>query len=185
MKLQCTTLCLAHDDLMLGAGSSRSGRATVARSGPASARILRNPLQGFGIRDALCAGESCNTELTTKAGETKVKRTGSGCWLRSFVWRWNEPDTHCISSVACWTRRNRNPAGSDNEYREIGISSGNQALTRWAFLGTYLVGLPTTGLRARAEVQRPSVASAVARLTHSFRIHRDTRTIENMTMRIR
>src|SRR5437879_105031 len=28
----------------------------------------------------------------------------------------------------------------------MGISSGNQALTRWAFLVTYLVRLPTTGL---------------------------------------
>jgi hypothetical protein len=50
------------------------GRAAVARSGPACARILRNRSQGFGIRDALCAGESYNTELTTKADETKVKR---------------------------------------------------------------------------------------------------------------
>ena len=49
-------------------------RATVARSGPACARLLRNQSQGFGIRNALCAGESCNTELTTKAGETKVKK---------------------------------------------------------------------------------------------------------------
>jgi hypothetical protein len=33
--------------------------------------------------------------------------------------------------------------GSCDEYREVGISSGNQALTRCAFLGTYLVRLPT------------------------------------------
>ena len=41
--------------------------------GSACARILRNRSQGFGIRDAVCAGESRNTELTTKADETKVK----------------------------------------------------------------------------------------------------------------
>ena len=58
----------------VGAGSPRSGRAAVAQSGPACARILRNRSQVFGIRDALCAGESCNTELTTKADETKVKK---------------------------------------------------------------------------------------------------------------
>jgi hypothetical protein len=58
----------------------------IARSGCAYAQILRNRSQGFGIRDALCAGESCNTELTTKADETQVK--------------WNEPHAHCISSAA-------------------------------------------------------------------------------------
>jgi hypothetical protein len=47
-------------------------RPAVARSGPAW--ILRNRSQDFGIRDALCAGEGYNTELTTKADETKVKK---------------------------------------------------------------------------------------------------------------
>jgi hypothetical protein len=51
---------------------SKEGRF-VARSGRACAQILRNRSQGFGIRDVLCAGESCDTELTKKADETQVK----------------------------------------------------------------------------------------------------------------
>jgi hypothetical protein len=42
--------------------------------GLACVRILRNRSEGFGIRNALCTGESCDTELTTKADETKVKK---------------------------------------------------------------------------------------------------------------
>lgn len=52
---------------------------------------LRNRSQGFGICDGtLC----CNTELTTRPTKRRSK--------------WNEPDTHCISSAAYWAKRDRN-----------------------------------------------------------------------------
>ncbi len=50
--------------------------------------------------------------------------------------------------------------GSDDEYREVGISSGKQRLKRCAFLGTYLVRLPRTGLeRCRSAVDATREAS--------------------------
>src|SRR5580704_17840169 len=111
----------------VGAGSPRSGRATVARSGPACARILRNQSQGFGIRNALCAGESCNTELTTKAGETKVKKDRFGqVPAAGFVVSFGDGMNRTpIASPLLLVGRDATETwhGSDDEYREVGLQA--------------------------------------------------------------
>jgi hypothetical protein len=50
------------------------------------------------------------------------------------------PDGWLYGSNPRWQRA--------DQYPEVGLSSGNQALTRCAFLVTYVARLPTTGLLA-------------------------------------
>ena len=54
-----------------------------------------------------------------------------------------------MPDLECKAKKRKRLAKRRDLYRKVGISSGNQALTRCAFLVTYLVRLPTTGLLDR------------------------------------